>query len=237
MLVRTLFAGAALAVALPATAAISLVTPGVDGSYVEHQPVLPGTAGNYGVELKGGNNGTNGDWEVGLGKRTSSNPVQFLAGQFAWGAYPNERAFTLTWDASGVSINIGGTLFTDGSFDAPVFGDTFHIYMKRDAMLTIDSIDGQAIGQSWTSVGNPRSDVELYFFSPNAWGGDGFTVTGKLGVKGPGGSANGIQFKVGDFTPNPAVPEPTTWAMLIAGFGLVGAAARRRSGAAPVVAG
>ena len=31
----------------------------------------------------------------------------------------------------------------------------------------------------------------------------------------------------------PGVPEPATWAMLIAGFGLVGAAARRRR---PIVA-
>ena len=29
-------------------------------------------------------------------------------------------------------------------------------------------------------------------------------------------------------TPSVAVPEPASWAMLIAGFGLVGAAARRR---------
>ncbi len=34
------------------------------------------------------------------------------------------------------------------------------------------------------------------------------------------GTANGV--------PNPGVPEPATWAMLIAGFGLVGAAARQR---------
>ena len=34
--------------------------------------------------------------------------------------------------------------------------------------------------------------------------------------------------QVRDVTPMPAVPEPDTWAMLIAGFGLVGGAARRR---------
>ena len=31
--------------------------------------------------------------------------------------------------------------------------------------------------------------------------------------------------------PNPGVPEPATWAMLIAGFGLVGATMRRRRAA------
>ena len=33
-----------------------------------------------------------------------------------------------------------------------------------------------------------------------------------------------------------AVPEPATWAMLLAGFGMVGVAARRRKGAVPVAA-
>jgi hypothetical protein len=32
------------------------------------------------------------------------------------------------------------------------------------------------------------------------------------------------------------VPEPSSWAMLIAGFGLVGAASRRRRGSATVAA-
>jgi hypothetical protein len=35
-----------------------------------------------------------------------------------------------------------------------------------------------------------------------------------------------------DFIATTAVPEPASWAMLIIGFGLTGAAARRRRGAA-----
>lgn len=221
-----LLVAAAASIASPAFA-VTQVVPGVTGTYVEYQPILPGTAGNYGAELKGGNNALNGDWEVGLGRRTSAGG-NFTSGQFQWGNYPTDRAFTLTWNASGISMNIGGTVFTDAGVAAPVYGNTLHIYMKRDAKLTINTIDGQAINQSWTSVGNPRSDVELFFWSPTAWGGDGFTVTGTLAVRGGSGSANGIQFKVGDYVPNAVVPEPATWAMLIAGFGMVGFAARRR---------
>jgi len=45
----------------------------------------------------------------------------------------------------------------------------------------------------------------------------------------PGGSALATQIKLLDIPP---IPEPATWAMMIAGFGLVGAAARRRSAVA-----
>jgi len=47
-----------------------------------------------------------------------------------------------------------------------------------------------------------------------------------------GGSANQVAFAgitLNSDTPGPAVPEPATWAMMIAGMGLVGASMRRRS--------
>ena len=39
---------------------------------------------------------------------------------------------------------------------------------------------------------------------------------------------HGIQVGIGGLAPPPAVPEPATWGMMIAGFGLVGGALRRR---------
>lgn len=39
----------------------------------------------------------------------------------------------------------------------------------------------------------------------------------------------------GDGNPNAAIPEPAAWVMLVAGFGLVGAAARRRRGTVSLV--
>lgn len=49
-----------------------------------------------------------------------------------------------------------------------------------------------------------------------------------------GGGANFVAYDnitFGSETPGGGIPEPASWAMLIAGFGLVGAAQRRRSGA------
>jgi hypothetical protein len=48
-------------------------------------------------------------------------------------------------------------------------------------------------------------------------------------------TSTGIAFEFDDFAAS-AVPEPATWAMLIAGFGLVGAAARRRRGVGQLTA-
>jgi hypothetical protein len=44
----------------------------------------------------------------------------------------------------------------------------------------------------------------------------------------PGGSALATQWKLLTLPTGGVIPEPATWAMMIAGFGLVGAAARRR---------
>jgi uncharacterized protein YraI len=41
-------------------------------------------------------------------------------------------------------------------------------------------------------------------------------------------TSTGVAFEIDDITAAGAVPEPATWAMLIAGFGLVGAAMRRQ---------
>lgn len=48
----------------------------------------------------------------------------------------------------------------------------------------------------------------------------------------PGGSALASQWKLLTLPTNGVIPEPATWAMLISGFGMVGAAMRRRRTAA-----
>jgi hypothetical protein len=63
-----------------------------------------------------------------------------------------------------------------------------------------------------------------------------FTLTTKNNPNGqPGGSGTDV-FTLGSVTvPAAAIPEPATWAMMIGGFGLMGAAARRRRSASACV--
>jgi hypothetical protein len=206
-----------VAVASPAWA-VSQVFPGVDGTFTQLQPRSPGV---YGVELRGGVAGA-ADWEIGVGNQTS-NPGTFNQGEYNW-ASASTHAFNLVWNASGLSITVGNVTVGDSGAGrgAPLVGDTLKIDLKGVSSLTLATLDGAVFNQALSSPGS------YHFFSPDAWGGNGFTATGTLAVENGGRSRNGINFKVGDFAQNPAVPEPATWAMLIAGFGIVGAAACRR---------
>lgn len=207
-----------VAVSAPA-AAVSLVVDGVDGTFTSLQPRSPGV---YGVELRGGRAGA-ADWEIGVGNQTSVSG-KFNQGEFNWAASSDPYAFNLSWTASGLSITIGGVTVTDAGTGkgAPLVGDTLRIGIVRSATLNLATLDGVAFNQSF------GTGSDLLFFSPTSWGGNGLTATGTLSITNGGGSANAIRFSVGDFAPNPAIPEPATWAMMIAGFGLVGASMRRR---------
>lgn len=68
------------------------------------------------------------------------------------------------------------------------------------------------------------------FYCPFVAGAVAFTGTARS--IGFAGVANFVAFDdvtFGSVTPGPAVPEPATWAMLVSGFGLIGAVARRRN--------
>jgi hypothetical protein len=232
-------AGAAL-LATPALGAVKLINP-VYGPFGSGRfiPISAG-AGTFGVELRGGNGATNGDWEIGVGRQTSVGGG-FNQGQIAWGCVTSgqnpqpgcgtELPFTLTWTPTALSITIGSvtTSSPGGTGLAALSGDTLRIWAKRDASFTVTNVDGSPFTISATGLasGAPAASNDFYFHSPGNWGGDGLVMTGTVRIAGGRGSANQVFISQGNF-----VPEPATWAMLIAGFGLVGAAQRRRRMAA-----
>jgi hypothetical protein len=63
-----------------------------------------------------------------------------------------------------------------------------------------------------------------------------FTLTTKNNPNGQPGGSNTPVFTLGNVTVPNAVPEPASWAMMLGGFGLLGAATRRRARATQVTA-
>jgi hypothetical protein len=75
----------------------------------------------------------------------------------------------------------------------------------------------------------PAANPGLSFYGFQAGAGEYFTGFTLASAQGTGSAPSTTDFVLGTAG---GVPEPATWAMLIAGFGLVGAAARRRGVAA-----
>lgn len=153
-----------------------------------------------------------------------------------------ENAWRRIYDVTGRTSDSG--FYVDPSNRLDVFpvsssGVTFDSGVYRNVVLTVDgtTVSGYANGsQSFTidtallTIGS----VPLTFFADNvAGGGQGEWSSGSIaalrlydGVL----TAQEIASLNGDpFVPETsAVPEPASWAMMIGGFGLIGAALRRR---------
>jgi hypothetical protein len=63
-----------------------------------------------------------------------------------------------------------------------------------------------------------------------------FTLTTKNNPNGAAGGSNTPVFTLGQVSVPNAIPEPASWAMMLGGFGLLGAATRRRSRTVSVTA-
>lgn len=149
----------------------------------------------------------------------------------------------VVFDLGNVSLVDGGTLtgsltvsddlqtLVDFSFTTssnhnwPYLNFTGRTYTMADATaLTWNPTNGL-----WSQYGSPLAQVRIYL-------GEQLTSAGAVlsGDAGEWQASAGFRSVVnGALTPQAtpgAVPEPAVWAMLIAGFGLVGVALRRRSG-------
>jgi hypothetical protein len=245
----SLSAGAANAtISILPTAIVGNALVVSEGTFTEVYPGGPGFgsgAGVYGVELVGGRAGAQGK-EIFVGKNTGiPGAANSLQHEITWGT--DLRPFTLTWTPTGVAITISGTTYlspaSPDNVPLTANGNTLKIFVKGNATLNITEIDGTPIANILEANGSPfvgtmggplntgvNSSNEKHFYSSDNWGGNGFTVNGTLTVLDGGGSGRGIYFKHGNYVPPAAIPEPASWALLIAGFGLVGTALRRRRG-------
>lgn len=191
---------------------------------------------------RGGGNAT-GDWEFSIVGATDA-PIG-TAGQIAWGT---GNAFGLPSSGAFVSYAAGG-LMTLGfdragerSHAANVGGGVDTLWIRARANgSTAASFQGLtlAFNGGTVNLGNLIGDSNAeYVGYADARLTQGFALAFDSAAFAPGanasaggGSTTMLQVKVGT-SPMAAVPEPGTWALMIGGFGLTGAALRRRRVAA-----
>lgn len=169
------------------------------------------------------------------------------------GGYVNQDGSAVTFSTSTGVLNLS----TNGQGQATILGDPLMenltvTFAKSWEKVTFNLLSPQGSGGQFLSNFTLLvNGAVLFSKTPNP--GDlacNFCIVdngeNKFTVSGPGisslafvfnpavGSAK--QFRVEGVFNSSAVPEPSTWAMMIAGFGLAGAAIRRRRGAALLAA-
>ena len=108
--------------------------------------------------------------------------------------------------------------------DAFVVGDIYQITDSSNTLLgtTTFTTDGAVVpsyfGTSWSNIRYSRISLLL---TPGSYA---LAISGNCA----GGCPAGLAVRLDSLPVTPAVPEPASWALLIAGFGLTGAAMRRR---------
>jgi hypothetical protein len=97
----------------------------------------------------------------------------------------------------------------------------------------VSSFSGSLIGASVARAGTPGLFDQTFDYTITGGTGSFLGATGSFVNVGTvdtrGGPPSRLALNFNGQINAPAVPEPTTWSLMIAGFGLVGAAIRRRS--------
>jgi len=217
---KTLFlttAAAALLVATPTTAAVVTLTfEGVGNQAAVNDFYNGGTDSQ-------GNSGTN------YGINFSSTSLGLIdsdaggTGNFANEPSPSTVLFFLSGGAA--TMNIAAGFDTGFSFFYSANGAGFvTVYDGLNATGNVLATLNLVSQFSDNCSGDPSGDY-------CNWTPVGVTFSGIAHSVDFGGTVNRIAFDnvtFGSETPGGVVPEPATWAMLIAGFGMVGVAMRRR---------
>ena len=137
---------------------------------------------------------------------------------------PVNRSFTIT---TANFITDGEFTWDACSIDQP--DNTCNTTMTFDAGPNVHGANGEYVGfnnlfDDGMSMG---SGTAFYFFAPGAFSAVGVYSTADNDPGGNAGNAGLGQLRVTS-SDVLAVPEPTTWALMILGFGTVGAMLRRR---------
>jgi opacity protein-like surface antigen len=228
-MMKRLLAGAALATVLASTAQAAITVDGVlDAGYgaatahVFHDPGAP--TSNFGAATNA-NHAV--DYDIYL--TSDANYVYGLlvtgvdgtsAGTFANLYFDIDRA-------NGNGSDIGFEITNNRAFLAGIGGYSLPLSGLLDFATTSNSIEFRLSNSVFTG---PLAGL-VYPMSYPAFPSVGDSVTLRLsqsfGYSVAGGPSYGVN-RLGTVTLGGAVPEPATWAMMIAGFGLAGATLRRR---------
>jgi subtilisin-like proprotein convertase family protein len=213
---KNLLATAAVAlatvVALPAAAAVTTVSntapiPVVDGGEITSSIVVSGVAGSITdltVTLNSLSHTYPDDLVIGLLNEDAGLGFVFMSG--AGGSTDIVNA-TLTFsDAAAVGLPesfVGSQVITSGTYLPSNYG--LYEFTFFDNATSFADFDGLDPNGTWT------------LYVDDIFPADGGTIAGGFSLT-----------ITTDAGATPAVPEPASWAMMIAGFGLTGAALRRR---------
>lgn len=152
----------------------------------------------------------------------------------AWGPYdaidggPGYAPFTFTSPITSVTITVNGV---STSFSAPYSGeirkqDGSYLYARAFGDLPTGGQYRPYASTTISGISWPTSLDEAYASSANCPGCASFSISKPV----PGQNYDYTSYAIIDVkrVSIAAVPEPTTWALMIGGFGMAGAALRRR---------
>ena len=204
--------GAALLVAAPATATTTILDFNANAACVGVCANSTAISQSYGDSARV--NVTYAS-RSGIGNTASNGgSVNYWGGQYsdlaqvAWSGFDSSSVTEIRFD-----VTPGST------FKLNAFSIGSYLNVSREVEVALFDLDYNLISSGSAVLTSVAS----------TFGGTLITTTGYILQIGPDGYNGGVSDV--SFTTANAVPEPTSWAMLIAGFGLVGATLRRRRAA------
>jgi len=165
------------------------------------------------------NNSTAGEFVTGFGFNLAGTGVVFDPVD---GGPPGNGTlgtpFTPTNGSDGTTGLVNPVSVIDGSTFFSMNFTNFGVGKTFTWLLDVDPADPFA---SPTVFGNTLIGASIYVDFSNGLRGTGL-------LEAVNGNPDASQLVITTFTPTPGVPEPSTWAMLIMGFGAMGCAIRNR---------